>query len=92
MRIKVLEAMAIGKPVIATPLGAGGIDVTPGENILIASDPAELAELVVRCIHDDAIAQRIGRAGRALVAERYDPAVLGRRLLAFYEELLRNAS
>jgi glycosyltransferase involved in cell wall biosynthesis len=92
MRIKVLEAMAMGKPVIATPLGAGGIDVTHDENILIATDPAELAQLVVRCMNEDALAERIGRAARMLVAERYDPDVLARGLVAFYEELLRNAS
>ena len=38
MRIKVLKAMALGKPVIRPPLGAGGIEVTPGENILLADD------------------------------------------------------
>lgn len=92
MRIKVLEAMAMGKPVIATPLGAGGIDVTPGEDILIASDPDALAQLVVRVMNDDALAERIGRAARALVVERYDPGVLGQQLLAFYESLLRNES
>jgi glycosyltransferase involved in cell wall biosynthesis len=92
MRIKVLEAMSHGKPVIATPLGAGGIDVTPNENILIADDPAELAQHVVRVMNDDALAQRIGDAARALVVERYDADVLARRLVAFYEELLRKAS
>jgi glycosyltransferase involved in cell wall biosynthesis len=92
MRIKVLEAMALGKPVIATPLGAGGIEVTSGENILLAGDPIELAQHVVRCMNDDALAQRIGNAARALVVERYDADVLARQLLAFYDELLRNAS
>jgi polysaccharide biosynthesis protein PslH len=89
MRIKVLEAMSHGKPVIATPLGAGGIDVTPNENILIADDAAELAQHVVRVMNDDALAQRIGDAARALVVERYDANALAQRLLAFYEELLR---
>jgi glycosyltransferase involved in cell wall biosynthesis len=92
MRIKVLEAMALGKPVIATPLGAGGIDVTPRENILIADDADPFARLVVECMHDDALAQRLGTAARELVAERYDPDALARRLLAFYEGLSRNAS
>jgi glycosyltransferase involved in cell wall biosynthesis len=72
MRIKVLEAMSLGKPVIATPLGAGGIEVTSGESILLAADPAELAQHVVRCMNDDALAERIGSAARALVVERYD--------------------
>jgi glycosyltransferase involved in cell wall biosynthesis len=92
MRIKVLEAMSLGKPVIATPLGAGGIEVTSGENILLAGDPAELAQHVVHCMNDDALAERIGSAARALVVERYDADVLARQLLAFYDGLLRKAS
>jgi glycosyltransferase involved in cell wall biosynthesis len=92
MRIKVLEAMALGKPVIATPLGAGGIDVIPGENILIADDADALARHAVDVMQDDALADRIGRAARALVVERYDADVLARQLLAFYERLVRNAS
>ncbi len=92
MRIKVLEAMALGKPVIATPLGAGGIDVTPNENILIAGNAEEFAQHVVRCINDDALAQRIGNAARELVATHYDSDVLARKLLDFYGELLRKAS
>ena len=92
MRIKVLEAMALGKPVIATPLGAGGIDVTPNHNILIAEDADAMARHVVDLIHDDALAQRIGENARALVVERYDADVLARGLLEFYTRLLRNAS
>jgi glycosyltransferase involved in cell wall biosynthesis len=92
MRIKVLEAMAQGKAVIATTLGAGGIDVTPGENILIADDADAFAGHVIRCMEDDALAQRIGAAARRLATTRYDSNAIARRLLAFYEELLRNAS
>jgi glycosyltransferase involved in cell wall biosynthesis len=92
MRIKVLEAMAQGKAVIATTLGAGGIEVTPGENILIADDPAAFADHVIRCMHDEALAQRIGTAARTLATTRYDSDAIARRLLAFYEERLRNAS
>ncbi len=92
MRIKVLEAMALGKPVIATPLGAGGIDVTHGENILLADDADTLAQHVVDCMNDDALVERLGNAARAHVAEKYDADVLARRLLTFYEALLRNAS
>jgi glycosyltransferase involved in cell wall biosynthesis len=92
MRIKVLEAMSHGKPVIATPLGAGGIEITPNENILIAGNAEEFAQHVLRVMHDDALALRIGNAARKLVAEKYDADVLARKLLAFYEELSRNAS
>jgi polysaccharide biosynthesis protein PslH len=92
MRIKVLEAMALGKPVIATPLGAGGIDVVAGENILIAPDAATFAQQVDECMRDDALAHRLGTAAQKLIAEKYEPDALARTLLAFYEGLLRNAS
>ena len=92
MRIKVLEAMALGKAVIATPLGAGGIDVTANENILVADDAETFARHAVACMHDDALAERIGSNARALVVAQYDADALARRLLAFYESLPRKAS
>ncbi|HUO86545.1 MAG TPA: glycosyltransferase family 4 protein, partial [Thermoanaerobaculia bacterium] len=55
MRIKVLGAMALGKPVIATRLGVGGIEVTPGEDALVADDPVAFAEAVIRCVRDRAL-------------------------------------
>src|SRR5213075_1401249 len=53
MRIKVLEAMALGKPVVATTIGAGGIDC---DDIVIADDAASFAEAVVRLVRDPALA------------------------------------
>jgi glycosyltransferase involved in cell wall biosynthesis len=90
MRIKILEAMALGKPVVATTLGAGGIDVEHGENILLADDPEALAAMVADLLRDPARAQRIGEAGRQLVASRYSTDALARGLLAFYEELRKS--
>jgi glycosyltransferase involved in cell wall biosynthesis len=84
MRIKVLEAMALGKPVVATTIGAGGIDC---DDIVIADDAASFAEAVVRLLRDPALAARIGAAARACVAERYDARSLARGLLRFYESL-----
>jgi polysaccharide biosynthesis protein PslH len=85
MRIKVLEAMALGKPVVATRLGAGGID---GDDLVLADDTASFAEAVVRLLREPEIATRIGRAARAAVGERYDNDAIGRGVLAFYESLL----
>ncbi|HWW60792.1 MAG TPA: glycosyltransferase family 4 protein, partial [Thermoanaerobaculia bacterium] len=87
MRIKVLDAMALAKPIVATPLGAGGIDVHPGRDILIAEDAGEFGEAVVRLLRDPAAATRIGNEARAMVAERYDSARLARELLTFYATL-----
>jgi len=87
MRIKVLEAMAHAKPVVATAIGAGGIDVDDGTDILLAEDAPSFADAVVRLLHDPALAARIGAAARAKVVARYDSDALARGLLRFYETL-----
>ena len=87
MRIKIIEAMAHGKAVVATTLGAAGIDVCSGENILLADDPDAFASAVADLLRDPSRARSIGDAGRRLVESRYTTDALARDLLAFYEEL-----
>jgi glycosyltransferase involved in cell wall biosynthesis len=87
MRIKILEAMAHGKPVVATTIGAAGIDVTDGENILLADDADAFAAAVSALLNDPSRARAIGDAGRRLVERRYATDGLARDLLAFYEQL-----
>jgi len=87
MRIKVLEAMALGKPIVATTLGAGGLDVENGRDILIADDATAFANAVALLLRDPQMAARIGNAARETVRSRYDNDVLARGLLKFYESL-----
>jgi glycosyltransferase involved in cell wall biosynthesis len=87
MRIKVLEAMALAKPVVATTLGAGGIDVENGRDILIADDVTTFADGVVRLLREGDTASRIGDAALATVRERYDNDRLAKGLVGFYESL-----
>jgi glycosyltransferase involved in cell wall biosynthesis len=87
MRIKVLEAMALAKPVVATTRGAGGVDVTPGHDVVIADDPIEFADAVVRLLRDPTAASCLGDAARATVARLYDSDMLARGLVEFYEGL-----
>ena len=87
MRIKVLEAMALAKPVVATKLGAGGLDVEHGRDILIADDIASFADAVALLLRDSQTAARIGDAARETVRSRYDNDALARGLLTFYEWL-----
>ncbi|MGN6186713.1 MAG: glycosyltransferase family 4 protein [Thermoanaerobaculia bacterium] len=84
MRIKVLEALALGKPIIATTRGAGGVAFTPGRELLIADDVDSFADAVVRLLEDAEERRRLGEAGRGLVGERYDPDVIGKALLNLY--------
>ena len=88
MRIKVLEAMALAKPIVATTLGAGGIDVENGRDILIADDVSSFADSVNRLLRDPETAARIGNAARKTVRKLYDNDTLARGLLRFYESLL----
>ncbi len=88
MRIKILEAMALGKPVVATTLGASGMDA---KDVVIADDPDAFADAVARLIRDPATASRLGAAGRDHVARTYDSDTLAAGLLKFYEGLLAHA-
>ena len=68
---KVLEAMAVGTPVVATPRAAAGLDVRAGEHLLVAEDAAGLAAAARILLRDPARARTLARAARTLVEERY---------------------
>jgi glycosyltransferase involved in cell wall biosynthesis len=87
MRIKVLEAMALAKPIVATTLGAGGLDVEHGRDILIADDVPSFADAIALLLRDENVATQIGEAARETVRNRYDNDVLAHGLLTFYETL-----
>ena len=87
-RIKIFEAMAMGKAVVSTTLGAEGLPVTDGENILIADQPREFASAVVRLLRDRELAARLGQSARALVEHRFTSQAVG----AQFESILQNAT
>jgi glycosyltransferase involved in cell wall biosynthesis len=66
-RLKVVEAMAMGKAIVSTSLGCEGIPVTDGEHLLIADDPIASARAVLRLFDDPWLAAALGKSGRALV-------------------------
>jgi glycosyltransferase involved in cell wall biosynthesis len=88
MRIKILEAMAAGKAVVTTTIGAEGIDVAPGVNVLVADEPEAFVAAIESLLREPSRARAIGDAARALVEERYSMDAMTRGLLAFYEELM----
>ena len=87
-RLKILEAMAAGVPVVSTALGADGLDVRPGENILIADTNEQLVEAIASVVEDEEQRNRLGSAGRALVSSRYDWGKVGGLLCEIYQKLL----
>lgn len=86
IRVKIIEAMSVGKTVITTTVGAEGIEYTDGENLLIANTPQEFAKQIKRCLEDDGFCRRVGKAAERLVADRYDEDKLAEKLLNFYNE------
>lgn len=70
-RIKILEALAMGKAVVATTLGAEGLRVTHDQDILLADAPEDFARCVTRLLAQPALRARFGRNGRRLVERKY---------------------
>ena len=87
-RLKILEAMAMGRPVVATRIGAEGIEAVHGRDILIAEDADGLARETNRLLADRELAHAIGAAGRDLVERRYDWDVVAGELRRFARSLL----
>ena len=70
-RLKIYEAMAAALPVVSTRVGAEGLEVTPGDDIILADDPAEFARSVVELLTDERRRDEIARAA-ARTAARFD--------------------
>jgi glycosyltransferase involved in cell wall biosynthesis len=84
---KVLEALALGCPVVATPISVDGISVTDGQDALVADNDA-LVDAVVRLLKDTALQAALSDNGRRLIEERYSWA----RVAALYERLYHEVS
>lgn len=87
-RLKILEAMALGTPVVATTKGAEGLDLKSGVDLLIADDPEAFADATVRLLTDDALHTRIASCARAAVTARYDWEAIGIEMLAALTRLV----
>ena len=87
-RLKILEAMAAGVPVVSTVLGAEGLQVNHRENILISDSNEELARAIIDLINEPDLRAQIIFGGRQLVAARYDWSRFGSTLFDYYRQLL----
>jgi glycosyltransferase involved in cell wall biosynthesis len=87
-KVKVLEALALGVPVVTTREGAEG--VAPNDGVLVAEDDDTLVAHAVRLLRDPDERVARGRAARAAYEAGHAPEVVGRRLTAIYERILRD--
>jgi len=87
-RIKILEFMSMGKPVVSTSKGAEGLDVRDGETIQIRDDPQGFGLAILELLKNRHLAQEIGENGRRLVEDRYVWSHLAKDALQIYERLV----
>lgn len=86
-RLKILEAMALGRPVVSTSIGCEGLDVVDGHHLLIADDPQAFADAVFRLLRDDVLRKQIVTNALELVRKVYDWNTIADQLMSLYSEL-----
>lgn len=91
-RLKVLDALAMAKPLVATALAVEGLELEEEVHYLRAEEPADYVRQIRRLEGDDALRTRLARAGRALVERRYAWDVIGRELELAYQEARKPAT
>jgi glycosyltransferase involved in cell wall biosynthesis len=85
---KVLEAMACGTPVVASPQAISALDVQPGLELLTARDPAEYARTILCLLSDQNLQGRIGQAGRGYVEKHHDWSEVAIHLAEIYQQVI----
>lgn len=85
-RLKILEAMAMGKAVVSTSIGAEGIECRDGKNILLGDTPEAFAVKVLLLLNDEQKSKDIGQQARQFVCDHYDWNLIGQKLKSIYEE------
>jgi len=89
-RLKILEAMSAGLPVVSTSIGCEGLLVEDRKHLLIADEPTAFADQVIRLTVDQALQKKLGKAGRQLVQERYGWPIMAQNLSAVYHSMISN--
>jgi glycosyltransferase involved in cell wall biosynthesis len=81
MRIKIMEGLALGKPVITTTIGAEGIEVTDKENIFIADTPEKMIQTIDFCVNNVEKCEKTGKNARKLIENKYTQEIITKDLM-----------
>jgi glycosyltransferase involved in cell wall biosynthesis len=87
-RLKILDAWAMGKPVVSTSVGCEGLEARDGVNIIIRDGAADFAAAICDLVSDSTLRHRIGQAARSTAESLYDWDVIGRAMLREYLSVL----
>ncbi len=87
-RLKVVEAMAVNKPIVTTSIGCEGIDVQDGESLLVRDKPSSFADAIVELLNDKQKRERLAACGYEIARTRYDWSIISRRMEECYEEIV----
>jgi sugar transferase (PEP-CTERM/EpsH1 system associated) len=91
-RLKIFEAMAMGKAVVSTSVGAEGLAVRSGENIILADTPNNFAQAVISLLRDPRRRQQLGNAARTLVQENYSWTIVANDFASTLQEVIISSS
>jgi glycosyltransferase involved in cell wall biosynthesis len=86
--VKILEAMALGTPVVSTFKGAEGLEVKDGQHLLLADTAETFAAQVVRLLNSAGLREDLARNGSQLAAQRYDWSQIEEHFNACVESLI----
>ncbi len=86
-RLKILEAMAAGLPVVSSNVGVAGLKLTDGENVMVADNPEKIAQKALKLLKDGKLSEKIGENGQKHVQKYYDWKSIVKLHDPVYEEL-----
>jgi len=84
-RLKIIDALAMGMPIVSTTFAASGLDLRPGTHLILADTPETMIEQIVRLLNDRALRQQLAQGARSVVRQTYSWETIGHSLVAAYE-------
>lgn len=87
-RVKIIEGLALGKVIISTSIGAEGIDLIHGKQILFANTKEEFLDAIQRCLNNPGELVRMSQEARKFIEENYDGDIIAKHLIPSYMQLL----